>query len=146
MPRHFPSTGPPPQRISNMIIELFFYLNVKRLDLRKAGKLLDQAKAKDKPMRKLYTLVAVLEIASEIMVVSKIHLNTSMSAPPKSGQFNLSSALSSPAESIRHQRYQCGGGNSRESAWRTQISMQRRRSIGTTLNTLFCHVGAHSFL
>jgi hypothetical protein len=104
------SMDPSLQRISSGIVKLFFYLGTPRVDVRKAGTLFAQGKTKYKTiMRKLYTVVAGLELAgivSRTQVVSEVKLNAPLTLMAGTSQFSVPSILNSPNEAHRQQRFE----------------------------------------
>jgi hypothetical protein len=104
------SSEPSLRHTASAIVQLFFHLNVKRLDVRRVAKLFGQGKTKYKTMlRKLYAVVAALEIAgivSRTETVSEIQLNAPLQAPLKTGQFTLLSVLNSPEDAVRQRKYE----------------------------------------
>jgi hypothetical protein len=104
------SIDPSLPRISVAVVKLFFFLNVRYLDLRKVGKLFAKGKTKYKTMlRKLYTVVAGLEMAGIVNrthAVSEIHFNPPLQNSMNASQFRLLALLNSPQELAREQAYE----------------------------------------
>jgi hypothetical protein len=104
------SSEPTLQHIASTFVKLFFYLNVKHLDVRRVAELFGQGKTKYKTMlRKLYTVVSGLEVAGIVRrtdVVSEIWVNVPLEAPSKSNQFTLISVLNSAEEFAQQRKYE----------------------------------------
>jgi hypothetical protein len=104
------SLNPSLQRIAHALIKLFFYLNVKSLDIRKVGKIFAHQKTNNKTMlRKLYMVVEALEIVQIVRrtaVVSEIRLNAPLQLIVDSPQLTLGGLLNTPEELMRGQGYE----------------------------------------
>jgi hypothetical protein len=96
------SLGPSLQTIATAFIRLYFYLQVKFLDLRKAGRLFAHGQVKYKTiLRKLYTVVNALEIVGILRrtnVGSVIQLNCPLKALARDRTFSLKLMLNTQEE------------------------------------------------
>jgi hypothetical protein len=104
------SIDPSLQRIAVGIVKLFFYLNLKFLDLRKVGRFFGHGQTKMKTMlRKLYIVVGILEVAGIVIrtaVSSEIQLSAPLHETVTPAKMGLSLLLNSPDELLRAQDYE----------------------------------------
>lgn len=104
------SSGQTLPHIATSVVELFFYLNVKNLDVRHVARLFGHGKRRYKTMLpKLYTVVTGLElvgIVSRTAAGPAIRLNAPLQTPAKSNQFAVSSLLHSAEEEAQLRRYE----------------------------------------
>jgi hypothetical protein len=99
------------QRIGIALVKLFFFLGAKSLDVRKVAKLFAHGKTKYKTiLRKLYTVVAALEIAGIIQrtaAVSSIELKAVVQRQRGGlNQLSVDELLNSPEEISMVQKYE----------------------------------------
>jgi hypothetical protein len=103
------SLDPSLHRIAIAIVKLYFFLNLKALDVRKVGKVFAQGKTKYKTkLRKLYTVVAAMEIlgiVSRTTVVAEIILNAPLERWPVVRSLGVALILNSPEELLLAKSY-----------------------------------------